>query len=115
MRTTTLTFARLATVSLIALALTGCATHSRKHNNTLIGAGLGAAGGAVLSQGNPVYTLGGAAAGGVLGHILTEDDRNYKNSSKRGRSHAAPRRPDHQWGNNRHGSRHNSSRNSRRR
>lgn len=90
MTITTRTIARLATTGLIVFALAGCATHSRKHNNTLIGAGLGAAGGAVLTQGDPLYTVGGAVAGGVLGNILTEDKPRYGKSS-RGRSQASHR------------------------
>lgn len=67
---------KLALAGLTALALAGCATHhDRKANNTMIGAGLGAATGAVVSQGNPWYAIGGAAAGGLLGNILTDDDR----------------------------------------
>lgn len=101
MRSTTGSLARLATITLIALALAGCATHSRKHNNTLIGAGLGGAAGAVLTGGDPVYTLGGAAAGGLLGNILTDDKRSYRSSSNRGRSHAAPGRNKSNWNQNR--------------
>lgn len=69
-------FARLLGVGAVALAMVGCASHyDRKTNNALMGAGLGAAAGAVVSQGDPVYAIGGAAAGGLLGHILTSDDR----------------------------------------
>ncbi|MGE4371167.1 MAG: hypothetical protein AB7E12_15980 [Burkholderiaceae bacterium] len=68
-------YTKLALIGLTALALAGCATHDRRQNNTMVGAGLGAAAGAVVSQGNPWYALGGAAAGGLLGNILTEDDR----------------------------------------
>lgn len=115
MRTTTQTISRLATVSLVVLALAGCATHSPKHNNTLIGAGLGAATGAVLTQGNPLYTVGGAAAGGLLGNILTDDKRSYRSSSNRGRSHAAPGHNKSRWSNNRGGRRHSHSNRSRHR
>ena len=82
-------FARIATIGFIALVSTGCATHyDRRANNTLLGAGLGAATGAVFSGGDPFYTLAGAAAGGVLGNVLTEDrrhsrDRNYYRSDYR--------------------------------
>ncbi|MCQ9616486.1 hypothetical protein L1889_07000 [Paenalcaligenes niemegkensis] len=51
----------------------------KKTTNTILGAGLGAAAGAVFSEGDPMLTLGGAAAGGVLGHVLTED-RKYKDN-----------------------------------
>lgn len=108
---TTRTIARLATTGLIVFALAGCATHSRKQNNTLMGAGLGAAGGAVLTQGDPLYTVGGALAGGLLGNILTEDKSRYGKSS-RGRSPAAHRNS-RNWSGDRHGrapARHNKSR-----
>ena len=36
--------------------------------NTAIGAGAGALGGAVLTDGSTLGTLGGAAVGGVIGH-----------------------------------------------
>lgn len=68
------TFTRFTTIGLLAFTLAGCATHyDRKTNNTLMGAGLGAATGAVFSGGDPLYAIGGAAAGGLLGNILTED------------------------------------------
>lgn len=88
---------RYATIGTIVLAMAGCATHSRKENNTLLGAGLGAAAGAVLTDGDPLYTVGGAAAGGLLGNILTDDDRRYRGSKHRGRSHAAPGHNKNKW------------------
>ncbi|HEY9281742.1 MAG TPA: hypothetical protein VIP51_16880 [Eoetvoesiella sp.] len=86
-------FARIATVGLMAFVLTGCATHyDRKSNNTLLGAGLGAATGAVFSGGDPLYTLGGAAAGGVLGNVLTEDRSSRRSSNwDRGRDYRPSR------------------------
>ena len=67
-------FGKFAVIGIMALGLAGCASHyDRKSTNTITGAGLGAAAGAVVSQGDPWFTLGGAAAGGVLGNILTED------------------------------------------
>jgi len=75
-------FARIAIIGLVACALAGCATgYGRKTDNTLLGAGLGAATGAVFSGGDPLYTIGGAAAGGILGNVLTPD-RSYRGSSR---------------------------------
>lgn len=72
---------KLAVIGIMALGLAGCASHyDRKTSNTMLGAGLGAATGAVVSQGDPLFTLGGAAAGGVLGNILTEDRRDDRRS-----------------------------------
>ena len=81
------TVGRVATIGLLTFALAGCASHyDRKTSNTLLGAGLGGAAGAVASGGNPLYTIGGAAAGGVLGNILTEDrDRGDRRARDRDR------------------------------
>lgn len=81
-------FSRLAVIGLLAFAMAGCASaRDRRTDNTLIGAGLGAAAGAVISEGDPLYTLGGAAAGGLLGNILTEDRRHYRRDWDRGGRH----------------------------
>jgi len=83
-------FGRLIVVGLMAFALAGCASsYDRKANNTMMGAGLGAAAGAVVSGGDPIYAIGGAAAGGLLGNILTKE-RNY--SSRDGHRHQKSRR-----------------------
>jgi osmotically inducible lipoprotein OsmB len=41
---------------------------SRQDQNTAIGAGAGAVGGAVLTGGSTLGTLGGAAIGGLIGN-----------------------------------------------
>jgi len=80
--------ARFGLIGLLALSMAGCANaRDRKTDNTLIGAGLGAAAGAVISQGDPLYTIGGAAAGGLLGNILTEEPRYRGRDWNRGRNH----------------------------
>ncbi len=57
------------TLSLALLAgLAGCAGMSGQDRNTAIGAGVGAVGGAVLTGGSPLGTVGGAAVGGLIGH-----------------------------------------------
>lgn len=104
---------RITAVGLIAISLAGCASNTRKENNTLAGTGLGAAAGAVLSQGDPLYTLGGAAAGGVLGNILTEDRRGH-GASRGGRSHAAPKHSRAHRAHHRGGPKHSRSRHHRR-
>ncbi len=86
------TMASFALAGLLTMAVAGTAAAAdRKTTNTLLGAGLGAAAGAVLSNGDTLYTLGGAAAGGLLGNVLTEEhsrrDWNghgkYKHSDRR--------------------------------
>lgn len=78
------TFARFACVGAIIMAMaSGAHAADRKTTNTLLGAGLGAAAGALMSEGDPMLILGGAAAGGVLGNVLTEN----RSSHSRGRKH----------------------------
>lgn len=52
----------------LALGVAGCGDTAHQKRSTAIGAGVGAAGGAVLSGGSVGGTLGGAAVGGVIGH-----------------------------------------------
>jgi osmotically inducible lipoprotein OsmB len=62
---------RMAGVAIIAVALFGlsaCGGMSRQGRDTAVGAGVGAVGGAVLTGGSALGTLGGAAVGGVVGH-----------------------------------------------
>jgi osmotically inducible lipoprotein OsmB len=54
------------------LGLVGCAGMSNQDKNTAIGAGVGAVGGAVLTGGSTLGTVGGAAVGGVIGHEVTK-------------------------------------------
>ena len=49
----------------VAMSLSAC---SKRDRNTAIGAGAGAIGGAVLTDGSALGTLGGAAVGGIIGH-----------------------------------------------
>ena len=52
----------------LAMSLSACSNWSQRDRNTAIGAGVGALGGAVLTDGSTLGTLGGAAVGGVIGH-----------------------------------------------
>jgi osmotically inducible lipoprotein OsmB len=56
----------------VLLGLGGCSGMSKQGRNTAIGAGVGAVGGAVLTGGSTLGTLGGAAVGGVVGHEATK-------------------------------------------
>ncbi|WP_411172634.1 glycine zipper 2TM domain-containing protein [Nitrosomonas sp. Is24] len=73
MRTIT---ASAVTLTVIA-GLIGCAGMSAQDRNTAIGAGAGAVGGAILTGGSALGTVGGAAVGGVVGHEVG-DKRNKK-------------------------------------
>lgn len=48
--------------------LAGCANMTHRQQNTAVGAAAGAVLGSVLTGGDAVGTLGGAAIGGVIGH-----------------------------------------------
>lgn len=62
---------KLATSAVVAVAflsLTACSGMTGQDKSTAIGAGVGAVGGAVLTGGSTLGTVGGAAVGGVIGH-----------------------------------------------
>jgi len=63
-------FALSAVVAFMLLGLGGCAGMSGQDKNTAIGAGVGAIGGAVLTDGSTLGTIGGAAVGGIIGHEI---------------------------------------------
>lgn len=73
MRTITASAVTLAVIA----SLIGCAGMSAQDRNTAIGAGAGAVGGAILTGGSALGTVGGAAVGGVVGHEVG-DKRNKK-------------------------------------
>lgn len=60
--------AAYAVTAAALLSLGACSGMSNQGRNTAIGAGVGAVGGAVLTGGSTLGTLGGAAVGGVVGH-----------------------------------------------
>ena len=61
-------------VAAMLLGLGACSGMSAQDKNTAIGAGVGAVGGAVLTDGSALGTVGGAAVGGVIGHEINKDD-----------------------------------------
>jgi len=66
----------LAVFALVLLfAVGGCSGMSQRDQNTAIGAGVGAAGGALLTGGNAFGTIGGAAVGGVIGNRVDTNDK----------------------------------------
>lgn len=62
------TIQRLAISAVAATMLLGCSGMSTRDKDTAIGAGVGAAAGAVLTGGSAVGTVGGAAVGGIIGN-----------------------------------------------
>lgn len=60
------------TAAATLLSLTACAGMTKQEKGTVIGAGVGAVGGSVLSGGSTIGTMGGAAVGGIIGHEVTK-------------------------------------------
>jgi len=58
----------MAVVLSALLSLGACSGMSKQGQNTALGAGVGAVGGAILTGGSALGTVGGAAVGGVVGH-----------------------------------------------
>jgi osmotically inducible lipoprotein OsmB len=54
----------------VLIGLIGCTGMSTRDRNTALGAGVGAVGGAVLTNGSAIGTVGGAAVGGIIGHEI---------------------------------------------
>ena len=60
----------------ILIGLSGCSGMSQQDQNTAVGAGLGGVAGAVLTDGSPIGTVGGAVVGGVIvNQVNTNDNR----------------------------------------
>ncbi|WP_435930124.1 osmotically-inducible lipoprotein OsmB [Dryocola sp. BD613] len=71
----TLNKKKIAAVTLaltVAMSLSACSNWSHRDRNTALGAGAGAVGGAVLTDGSALGTLGGAAVGGIIGHQVSK-------------------------------------------
>jgi osmotically inducible lipoprotein OsmB len=70
-------FNRLAMVvmTISVLSTAGCAGMSSRDKSTAIGAGVGAVGGAVLTGGGVLGTVGGAAVGGIIGNQVGKDKK----------------------------------------
>jgi osmotically inducible lipoprotein OsmB len=65
---------KIALIAALALTtLVGCAGMSTQDQSTVLGAGAGAVGGAILTGGSPLGTVGGAAVGGIIGHEVGKD------------------------------------------
>ncbi len=56
----------------LLLLQVGCSNMSERDKSTAVGAGAGALGGAILTGGSPVGTVGGAAVGGYIGHEVAK-------------------------------------------
>lgn len=68
------TLAKMTMIGVTLVSFAGCADWTPKQRNTAIGAGVGAVGGAALTHGSALGTVGGAAVGGVVGNVATPDN-----------------------------------------
>ena len=68
-------FSLVTLLAALLLGLGACSGMSQQDANTVIGAGAGAVGGAVLTGGSTAATVGGAVVGGVIGHEVSKPDR----------------------------------------
>ncbi len=59
----------------IIVLLASCSGMSTRDKNTAIGAGVGAVGGAVLTGGGVLGTVGSAAVGGIIGNQVGKDKK----------------------------------------
>lgn len=68
-------FSNSVVIATFLFSLAGCAGMSSRDKSTAIGAGIGAVGGAVLTGGGVLGTVGGAAVGGVIGNQIGKDKK----------------------------------------
>jgi len=54
----------------LTLAVSGCSTMSTRDKDTVIGAGVGAVSGSLLTGGDALGTVGGGVIGGVIGNQI---------------------------------------------
>ena len=66
-------YAISAVAAAVLLGAGGCSGMSTRDKDTAIGAGVGAVGGAVLTGGSAIGTVGVAAVGGVIGNQVGRD------------------------------------------
>jgi osmotically inducible lipoprotein OsmB len=74
MKTIKVTATAILAVAMLA-GLGACSDMSRRDRDMAIGAGAGAVGGAVLTGGSAIGTIGGAAVGGVIGNEVGKNKR----------------------------------------
>lgn len=72
MKMTNRKLASLTLAAALGLSLSACSSHdmTTRERNTALGAGIGALGGAVLTDGSAAGAIGGAAVGGIVGHQI---------------------------------------------
>lgn len=73
--TTLKSISRNIVLTTLLISMAGCAGMSSRDKSTALGAGVGAVGGAVLTGGGVLGTVGGAAVGGIIGNQIGKDKK----------------------------------------
>jgi osmotically inducible lipoprotein OsmB len=60
--------AHVVALTTVVLLASGCAGMTEREKSIAVGAGAGAIGGAILTGGSTIGTVGGAAVGGLIGN-----------------------------------------------
>jgi osmotically inducible lipoprotein OsmB len=60
--------AHVVALTAVVLLASGCAGMTEREKSIAVGAGAGAIGGAILTGGSTIGTVGGAAVGGLIGN-----------------------------------------------
>ncbi|MNJ87819.1 lipoprotein [compost metagenome] len=68
-------FALASVAAVVLLGAAGCENMSHREKSMAVGAGAGAVGGAVLTGGSALGTVGGAAVGGVIGNEVGKNKK----------------------------------------
>jgi osmotically inducible lipoprotein OsmB len=68
-------FNMIAVTTVVLISLSGCGGMSARDKSTAIGAGVGAAAGAIVTGGGVIGTVGGAAVGAVIGNQIGKDKK----------------------------------------
>lgn len=64
-----------AAAVVMLLGQTACSNMTEQERKTAIGAGVGAIGGSVVTDGSTAGAIGGAAVGGLIGHELGKPNK----------------------------------------
>ena len=65
----------LVASAILAVMLSGCSGMTTRERDTVIGAGVGAAAGSILTEGSAAGTIGGGVIGGVIGNQIGKNRR----------------------------------------
>jgi osmotically inducible lipoprotein OsmB len=68
-------FTAMTLILAMLISLSACGGMTKREKSTAIGAGVGAAAGAIVTGGGVIGTVGGAAVGAVIGNQIGKDKK----------------------------------------